>query len=877
MKKIVTWILFIVVLLCMIGGLGLIIYYNTLSQPTKPSHTSSDNTTEIKDDKITKIEVEGLKKIVIQNEKYSFDDVQVYAITANGRLDVTNDATFPNVDTTKLGNQKITFSYKAFSYDFEITVVAKGNKVDGIRVDTSNVKLNYKQNESLDLANLIVYAVYSDESEEEVSDYIVRDADNNAIELLSKIGNLTVYVIYDNFATSFEITVEEGEESVTPSVQIDGNSMYLVLGLDETRTYDYYVVLNDGTTNIDITQNKTLISTTVGNTYTVSGYVCYLEGDKVNKIIISDYTFEGTDLSTVNAVTETDAQIENYANGMKVGTYEYVTAAPDGFELDALALYLGDKLVSEMAYDGNNYIAFVDLEKNDYRLDAIYKKQEASIVSTYSLLSVTPGYRIRIVGFNVHYGYGSNTLCRVRLFYQGELLYTQYYTKGTFPQDVFKFMLPIKYENYYIIGSDEYNSVIDNDQDWNLIMVNQHDDASKIVIYHDKDEQNVIDYQKLNKDESPKEPDGTNLSYFSSDNLVKYEFVKWSYYNAPYEGNIVIGYPVFNGLVLDDKACEYDIVAYVRDTSIDLNYISVGDVLCSNVKMYIMGGKWLAKTDITNNKKELETTPNTVYTIIFEYTYKNASGDNVTKTTSKQVKTLSAPLAGDASKIQLNKNNSLNYSISRNDKNLNSVELVTIDSDGNKIYNNGVFGRDDQVTISTLYTNSTYNVYYYIGENNVYYLYDVGITITTPDIDEPVIKEVRFYYSYDPKTKEEMPIGFMVIGKIDEAILYNAEFKVGVYVPELEADMPGRFDQLYSIKDVYNDVDGKCDKIGFVHRQGTIIDDEYYEYETWFKKATIWYSFNGGKWFEYYSDSDVEYNDKQNGYTYRIFTLSRYE
>lgn len=234
MKRAIRVILFSVIVLSICGIFGIIIYYNSQDHTSKPSYntitsTSTKNST---NPTVIRIDVEGLKREVKQNEAYSFDNVEVYAILSTGRENVTNKVTFPKVDTSKPGKTKIVISYKDVKKEVEINVLAadQANKLKYIEIDSSNVKKNYKINEELSLDDLIVYGVYTDNSRQAISDYSynMKDESGNEITALDKAGSYTIYISYNGCIDQFEIKVTD-ENELTPSVKIIDNKAHLNL------------------------------------------------------------------------------------------------------------------------------------------------------------------------------------------------------------------------------------------------------------------------------------------------------------------------------------------------------------------------------------------------------------------------------------------------------------------------------------------------------------------------------------------------------------------------------------------------------------------------------------------------------------------------
>lgn len=837
MKKVVTWILFIVILVCLVGAFGLIIFYNSQDHNTKPTHTSTPDVTIINND-ITDIKVEGLSLTVNQNEEYSFDGVIVYAIYKSGRIDVTSEIKFPTVDTTASGKTKITIAYKGITKEYEITVLEKTtNNVIYITLDTTNVKTKYKINEEVSLDGLIVYAIYTGNKKQAVTDYTydVRNESEAKVEALTTVGKYQVYITYKGITQKYEIQVSDGDE-VTPTIQINDNKVYLLLGLDDSRVYAYYVNLSDGNSAISITANKTQISTTPGITYEVSGYVTYSDEQGLHKINVLNYSFEGIDLTTIQSVDEATAQVVSYSNGIKIGTYEYVNSSPTGYSLSGFALYDNDKLISEVTYDGDDYVIFIDLENKDYRLDAIYMRQESSTISTYSL-NPTPGYRIHVVGFQIHCGNTKNPLYRVRMYYQNELLYTKYYEKDSYPTDVFKFILPIKYENYQIIGSLDYNDKISQDQDWEIIL-SCDNKGKKMYVYYAKDDQKIDSIQYLSDNETVIEPNGSKYDYFEDDNKVKCSFTKWYYWETGY--GVTIARPAFDRLVVDENACIYDIERYVADKYVYFSKVELGAVRSYSMKFYVSGGRWFSKTEIKEG--EILTQPNTTYTIYLDYSFTNESNTLVTKSASKTITTLSNYLTDNSTKLEISNISKHSCSIKRFDQTISAYTLKDKAKDNsNKTKFAKYRSNFDSLDISELYSSTNYDVIYYKeASSGISYAYLYSQDITTLEFVEPIISEVRLYIDKNEGQMDNYRL--KVIGKIDKdeinQILVVCDYLV------IELNQRESYILEYKLSDCYNDIDSdKYDKDAYIQE---CYYDNQNSYVIEYEAITFLYSIDGG-------------------------------
>ncbi len=80
-------------------------------------------------------------------------------------------------------------------------VVPEEPTLTGIEITSEPDKVAYTEGEELELNGLVVKALYSDSSSEEITNYTVSDCDMS-------VGNHTITVTYEGYTESFDITVE---------------------------------------------------------------------------------------------------------------------------------------------------------------------------------------------------------------------------------------------------------------------------------------------------------------------------------------------------------------------------------------------------------------------------------------------------------------------------------------------------------------------------------------------------------------------------------------------------------------------------------------------------------------------------------------------
>ncbi len=119
--------------------------------------------------------------------------------------DVTDEAIFTGYDMNSVGLQPVTVSYTETNLtktaEYEITVVQPEQlELVRIYIDSLPDKTSYRVGERLDLTGLKVIAVYSDESEVDITDDIAID-----IVEVEENGFITVTVTYEGKTATFEV------------------------------------------------------------------------------------------------------------------------------------------------------------------------------------------------------------------------------------------------------------------------------------------------------------------------------------------------------------------------------------------------------------------------------------------------------------------------------------------------------------------------------------------------------------------------------------------------------------------------------------------------------------------------------------------------
>ena len=115
----------------------------------------------------------------------------------------TNPANGTKLDT--VGDKTVTVTYQGLSETFTVNVV---RQLEGITLNTDNVKKYYHYGDALDLTGLVVTANYSDNTSEVVTDYTTNFA-NGAV--LNEMFSATIVVTYGHLTSEFSVEVDYGD------------------------------------------------------------------------------------------------------------------------------------------------------------------------------------------------------------------------------------------------------------------------------------------------------------------------------------------------------------------------------------------------------------------------------------------------------------------------------------------------------------------------------------------------------------------------------------------------------------------------------------------------------------------------------------------
>lgn len=451
------------------------------------------------------------------------------------------------------------------------------------------------------------------------------------------------------------------------------------------------------------------------------------------------FVLEGFDSQSL---TEDETVNKISANTIDVNFEEFITATPEGYNLDSITLSLNGVIIAEIPYEeGVTSAYFENLEnETEYEIGAYYEQDDSSTLALRRNKKFT--YRFHFNGFMVitH----GDVLYRIRMMYNGDCLYRWYFAEGTkvrSDHELYKFELPMEYENYRCIGMNAKVDTVTQDLDIELIMVCL-DDSICTVVFYDRNN-NIIEIKNVSVGDSITDTP-TLESYYNSDNSVRYDFAGWSSDLTSIKNDLFLS-PKFDYVYLNplEVNTEFFIGDTFADVYLSINNTSVIKDLAFNI--YDMAGNLIEelKPSYISSKNRFTTlklTKSTDYNVVISYTNRENTEplevENITKITT---------LSGEEKT-----NNKVTFS------NITYCEFnINCDKQVYGFYSLKLDDNNNIVDIRKYIDDSYYvqNTTYYINcivedptDENMYYIYRDDYEVTLLDAKKPEILEARVNY-----------------------------------------------------------------------------------------------------------------------------------
>ena len=410
-----------------------------------------------------------------------------------------------------------------------------------LELDLENVKRDFYDEEEFNYNNLIVYALKSDGSKEVIpsTDYKV-ELEEEFVETkeytvhFTYIGNIDFENKELIYFVNYTITNETEESTFNITMSYSGYSSYEEFEIEVTsesvpedfiRTENGYIFAGfsepfsewkEGSV-IKIYLNKVVNGKCdlifMEEDYTYVWYKTFNVNSAVNRAdydneipyhIPEGFEFLYWNLEETFTITETmytmpifvpegfeaknlteEATVNNVsANAVDVNVEEFLNATPEGYSLDSITLGLNGEVLYKKPYEEGMVRAYftnltVDTE---YEVGAYYSQNQATTLAFRKTRQLT--YRFHFVGFMIVTK--GDVLHRVRMMYQGDVLYRWYYSPDTYVSNYhffYDFQLPIEYDGYECVGCEEVVGYITQDIDLEVVLIKKDDNYCTVVFY----------------------------------------------------------------------------------------------------------------------------------------------------------------------------------------------------------------------------------------------------------------------------------------------------------------------------------------------------------------------------------------------------------
>ncbi|MCR5308709.1 MAG: bacterial Ig-like domain-containing protein [Bacilli bacterium] len=221
----------------------------------------------------------NVKKDYKQNDKLDLTGLVVTANYSDGTTtNVTNYTVNPinGADLGTVGTQTITVTYEGKTVSFGVEVE---KKLVSITLDTSNVKKEYYQGDSVDLTGLVVTANYSDGSTADVSTLVTNNVPDGYTFVV--FNTLTVTISYNGKTASFNCTCSPfAEKGHTATIDLNRE---ISIGPNKGWGANVTMITGYGTKGSNYRPNFKLVkrSTAEDSMTFVNGKTRFLAGDSI--------------------------------------------------------------------------------------------------------------------------------------------------------------------------------------------------------------------------------------------------------------------------------------------------------------------------------------------------------------------------------------------------------------------------------------------------------------------------------------------------------------------------------------------------------------------------------------------------------------------
>lgn len=284
---------------------------------------------------------------------------------------------------------------------------------------------------------------------------------------------------------------------IIPTVTVNSSTsvLYTISNVLDSVT-EYSLIVKDSSKNkfaYLTSLDSEIVNLDSSKVYYISGSYKGLKDNVVTTVNVKEAMFSTKDYASLSLITEEEA-IENvFSNSFEIVTEPYVYKAPSGYELGGFIVTDESGFEKDVPYNGEEVLYVDGITANTkYYIDYYY---DLIVAPTPQLLSLDNNcrthtnsinnleYRIRFVGFWIVSG--STKSNRVRMMYNGDVLYVYYVKDNDSVDNPLSFVLPIKYENYTIVGAKTLPKNVTQNMDCELIMYSKNEEDVYSVIFYD--------------------------------------------------------------------------------------------------------------------------------------------------------------------------------------------------------------------------------------------------------------------------------------------------------------------------------------------------------------------------------------------------------
>lgn len=499
-------------------------------------------------------------------------------------------------------------------------------------------------------------------------------------------------------------------------------------------------VKNTETNEIKIITGFSETITVDANTvYTVAGGYFTMINDVKYYINVSN-TIDTSIYSEISNVQESKASVSTvYSNVVDINAVSLQSQAPNGYEFAGVRVSKADgEFVEDISYSGRDLLQIGDLEKNsEYLIQPYY---DFIPIQTFTFgkenaVNDLEYNRLFFKGFLVLTSNEDAKLVRIRFTYDGDVLYKYFIEKGDnlLGEWYYDFLLPIKYEDYFVAGIYEKLVSVTENTDCELVLLPKVSTNTHKVVFKDfySSIAKIVEVSDGGTAIAPTLPGTITLpndtdSYYFNCWKSKTDNIKSSRIITPY-------YTYSSTVDLTPVISCYGL--YVDKTSLSTNIIH----RCENA---VFVGRDIYLIDNNNNKIEYSPyqafdslTPNTEYTYYYIIYYDLGKGAGVESVEYSQ----SFKTTAEGEKLN-------NVTLTEISKNYHEVVVTASDSSINHLYYQNYEDKlsrtkiyKNQFKLTTVKENTSIEVYYGVQTGDVIKMYDEALFI-----DVPASSEIEF-------------------------------------------------------------------------------------------------------------------------------------